>query len=413
MAAADLSVAAHPVTDEEAITTEARIPTGFAEFDRILGGGIVPGSVTLVAGEPGIGKSTLLLESAGRIAAANPAKVLYISGEESLAQIRMRAKRIGAMHSNLLLASTTDLGTALHLIDAEKPQLAIVDSAQTITSADLDGISGGSAQVREVAAGIIEVSKSNSIPVLLVGHVTKDGSIAGPRTLEHLVDVVCQFEGDPQTALRLLRASKNRFGPTDEVGCFDMDDGGIQEVTDPTGLFVSDSDVPTDGTCVTFTMEGHRSLPLEIQALVTSSVLPAPRRATNGVDNNRVAMLVAVLYKHAHLQLLSNDLYISTIAGGTAKEPACDLAIAVALGSASKNVAIPRNTAAFGEVSLTGEIRSIPRAEQRIAEAARMGFDRIIVPATQKLRSSKKLEGVNLVRVKTLRQALQALDIVR
>jgi DNA repair protein RadA/Sms len=412
-ASADLSVTALPVTDEAASDSQERIHTGFSEFDRILGGGIVPGSVVLIAGEPGIGKSTLLLESAGRIAKANPANVLYISGEESRAQIRMRAKRIGAMEDNLLLASTTNLATALNLIETQAPQLAIVDSAQTIVSDDIDGISGGSAQVREVAAGIIDVAKTHNIPVLLVGHVTKDGSIAGPRTLEHLVDVVCQFEGDSQTALRMLRAAKNRFGPTDEVGCFDMFDEGIDEVTDPTGLFISDSDTPTDGTCVTFTMEGHRSLPIEIQALVTASVLPAPRRATNGVDSNRVAMLVAVMYKHAHLQLLANDLYISTIAGGVAKEPSCDLAIAVALGSAAKNVAIPRTTAAFGEVSLTGEIRSIPRAEQRIAEAARMGFETIIIPASQKLRNAKKLTGVNLIRVSNLRQALQALDIAR
>ncbi|MCI1934951.1 MAG: DNA repair protein RadA [Bifidobacteriaceae bacterium] len=409
----DTAVRAVPVTDDVEIHEDKRIATGFAEFDRILGGGIVPGSVILIAGEPGIGKSTLLLESAGRIAAASPANVLYISGEESQAQIRMRAQRIGVMHENLLLASTTDLDTALDLIENENPQLAIVDSAQTITSDDIDGISGGSTQVRQVATGVIDVAKSHNIPVMLVGHVTKDGSIAGPRTLEHLVDVVCQFEGDAQTALRLLRATKNRFGPTDEVGCFDMNDEGMEEVTDPTGLFISGSDVPAEGTCVTFTMEGHRSLPIEVQALVTSSVLPAPRRATNGVDNNRVAMLVAVLYKHARLQLLANDLYISTIAGGKAREPSCDLAIAIALGSAAKGVAIPRTTAAFGEVSLTGEIRSIPRAEQRIREAARMGFDTIIVPASQHLRNVDTLPGVHLVRVTTLRQALQTMDIVR
>lgn len=388
----------------------ARISTGFSEFDRVLGGGIVDGSVMLIAGEPGIGKSTLLLSAAAKIAATGKT-VLYVSGEESVRQIQLRARRIGAVSDDLLLASTTDLGTAIELIERYTPALAVVDSVQTITSEANDGIAGGSAQVREVARGIIGAAKSLDVPVMLVGHVTKDGTVAGPRTLEHLVDVVCQFEGDNQTALRMLRATKNRFGPTDEVGCFDMSDDGLEEVTDPSGLFVSNNDEVSDGTCITFTLDGHRSMPIEVQALATASVLPAPRRAANGVDYNRVAMLVAVLYKHSRIQLLNKDLYISTIAGGKAKEPSCDLAICSALASAAKGTPIPRTTAAIGEVSLTGEIRPIPRIEQRLAEAQRLGFTRVLIPARQRVRKPERFGSMDLTRVSTLRGALKELGI--
>ncbi|RSX54943.1 DNA repair protein RadA [Bifidobacterium dolichotidis] len=432
---------ATPITE---VTTESvtRLATGFSEFDRVLGGGIVPGSVVLIAGEPGIGKSTLLLETAGNIArdvahnasAARNADaqsarnadadeqsrstVLYISGEESQAQIRLRASRINAVEPNLLLASTTDLSTALALIEQHKPALAIVDSAQTIVSQDVDGISGGSTQVREVASALIDTAKHFDIPVFLVGHVTKDGQIAGPRTLEHLVDVVCQFEGDAQTALRMLRAVKNRFGPTDEVGCFDMSGEGIEEVTDPAGLFLSmptsDSnsessnagDVSIDGTCVTMTLDGHRSLPIEVQSLVTNSVLPTPRRATNGIDTSRLAMLVAVLYRHGGIALLNNDLYVSTVAGGVAKEPACDLAIVAALASAAKKKPIARTTCAIGEIALTGQIRSVPRIEHRLREAARLGFTRAVVPI---LRKKVYIDGLQIIEVATIKDAIQAL----
>ncbi|PLS26036.1 DNA repair protein RadA, partial [Bifidobacterium parmae] len=413
--------AAVPIT-EVGTDDVTRIPTGFSEFDRVLGGGIVPGSVVLIAGEPGIGKSTLLLETAGNIARAHAAaggKVLYMSGEESQGQVRLRATRIDAVEPNLLLAATTDLGTVLGLIERERPTLAIVDSAQTIVSQDVDGISGGSTQVREVASALIDVAKTLDVPVLLVGHVTKDGSIAGPRTLEHLVDVVCQFEGDSETALRMLRAVKNRFGPTDEVGCFDMSGEGIEEVTDPAGLFLSgggadagdgaDGDggsSPVEGTCVTFTLDGHRSLPIEIQSLVTNSVLPTPRRAVNGVDSNRIAMLVAVLYRHGHVNLLQNDLYISTIAGGLAKEPACDLAIVAALASAAKHAPIPRTTCAIGEISLTGQVRPAPRLEYRLREAARLGFTTAVVP---RLRKRVEIPGLAIVQVATLKSALGVL----
>ena len=392
-----------------------RVATGFQEFDRVLGGGIVPGSVTLIAGEPGIGKSTLLLETAGNIArscSGSNGIVLYISGEESQAQVRLRATRINAVEPNLLLAATTDLATALGLIERYRPTLAIVDSAQTIISQDVEGISGGSTQVREVASALIDTAKTLDVPVLLVGHVTKDGSIAGPRTLEHLVDVVCQFEGDSTTALRLLRAVKNRFGPTDEVGCFDMSGEGIEEVHDPSGLFLSSNgdigSTPVEGTCVTFTLDGHRSLPIEVQALVTDSVLPTPRRAVNGVDASRIAMLTAVLYRHGRLNLLGNDLYVSTIAGGIAKEPGCDLSIVAALASAAKHVPIARTTCAIGEISLTGQVRPVPRLEYRLREAARLGFTTAVTPV---LRKRVPIAGLNIVQVDSLGDALAALGL--
>ena len=391
------------------MTQEQRVSTGMKELDRVLGGGIVQGSLVLVGGDPGIGKSTLLLQVCRNLA-EHKVKVLYISGEESQAQVRMRASRIGEVEPNLLLAATTDLSTALGLIEQCKPALAIVDSAQTIVSQEVDGISGGSTQVREVASALIDTAKTLDIPVLLVGHVTKDGSIAGPRTLEHLVDVVCQFEGDTETALRMLRAVKNRFGPTDEVGCFDMSGEGIEEVMDPSGLFLSSSNSadpsPVEGTCVTFTLDGHRSLPIEVQSLVTKSVLPTPRRAANGVDANRIAMLVAVLYRHGNVNLLANDLYISTIAGGQAREPGCDLAIVGALASASKSKAISRTTCAIGEISLTGQVRPVPRLEYRLREAARLGFTTAVVPT---LRKQIAVPGLTIVQTDTLQDALAAL----
>lgn len=425
-----LDVQAQPMSAIQA-DDSMRIPTGFSEFDRVLGGGLVPGSVTLIAGEPGIGKSTLLLETAGNIARAQenltqklseansetnsqtkaqyPAPVLYISGEESAAQVKLRASRINAVSDNLLLASTTDLDTVLALIEQYQPILAIVDSAQTIVSNDVDGITGGSTQVREVASALIDVAKSYDIPVLLVGHVTKDGSIAGPRTLEHLVDAVCQFEGDSQTALRLLRAVKNRFGPTDEVGCFDMSGDGIEEVPDPSGLFLSSNEnQQNDGTCVTFTLEGHRSLPIEIQALVTNSALPSPRRAVSGADANRIAMLTAVLYRHGNVNLLSKDIYVSTIAGAVAKEPACDIAIVASLASAATGRSITSSTCAIGEISLTGQVRPVPRLEPRLREAARIGYRRAVVCSSRK---KLHIPGLQIVEVANIKDALRELGL--
>ncbi len=368
--------AARPITEIEAGGVDHR-PTGIAEFDRVLGGGIVPGAVVLLSGEPGVGKSTLLLEVAAR-AAASGTRVLSVSAEESAGQIRMRAERTGAMHPELFIAAETDLAAILGQIDATKPGLVILDSVQTVSSGLIDGLAGGPSQVKEVAATLTRVAKERGIPVLLVGHVTKDGSIAGPRLLEHLVDVVLQFEGDRQTALRFVRAQKNRYGAVDEVGCFEMTGDGIAEVADPSGLFLSRTRTPVSGTCVTIAIEGRRALPVEIQALIVPSQAPMPRRVVNGVDGARVAMIVAVLEKRAGIKLGGADLYVSTVGGVRLVEPAADLAIAVAVASAASDTAVPTRTAAFGEISLAGEIRPVTQSQRRVTEATRLGYTEIV-----------------------------------
>ena len=364
---------ARPITHVDT-TAVSHWPTGIDEFDRVLGGGIVPGSVILLSGEPGVGKSTLLLEVASKAAAAK-SRVLYVSAEESVSQVRLRAERTGALQPELFIAAETDLATILGQIDAVKPNLVIVDSVQTVASSNSDGLAGQPSQVREVASTLIRVAKDRNLPILLVGHVTKDGSIAGPRLLEHLVDVVCQFEGDRQTALRFVRALKNRFGSTDEVGCFEMTGDGIAEVPDPSGLFLSRGAVAVSGTCVTVALEGRRAMPVEVQALVIKSQAPNPRRVTNGVDSSRVAMLLAVLERRAGLTGLGGmDVYVSTVGGIRLTEPAADLAIALAIASAFKDRPIAQNAAAFGEISLAGEVRPVSAAKLRAAEAARLGF---------------------------------------
>jgi DNA repair protein RadA/Sms len=362
-------------------------PTGVGEFDRVLGGGIVSGATVLLSGEPGVGKSTLLLEVAARTAAAK-SRVLYVSAEESVSQVRYRAERTGALEENLYLAAETDLATIVGQIDAVQPDLLIVDSVQTVSSATVEGLPGGPSQVREVAATLIRVSKDRGLPLILVGHVTKDGSIAGPRVLEHLVDVVCQFEGDRQTSLRFVRALKNRFGPTDEVGCFDMTGDGIAEVTDPSGLFLSRDGDPVSGTCVTVTMEGRRPLPVEVQALIVGTSAPVPRRVTNGVDSSRVSMLLAVLERRAHLNLSSYDVYISTVGGVRLTEPGADLAIALAVASAYNDKPIPQRLVAFGEISLAGEIRPVNGENHRTNEAIRLGYNTQIGSTLHTLRDA-------------------------
>lgn len=367
---------AKPITEVEQVSASHK-PTGVGEFDRVLGGGLVAGAAILLSGEPGVGKSTLLLE-VGAKAAKNGAKVLYVSAEESASQVRLRAERTNGLSENLYLASETDLATIMGQFEALKPELLIVDSVQTVSSSEVDGAPGMPAQVREVAANLIRLAKQSSTPMLLVGHVTKDGSIAGPRTLEHLVDVVCQFEGDRQTSLRFVRTQKNRFGPTDEVGCFEMTGDGIQEVPDPSKLFISGSKNKVSGTCVTVTVEGKRALIAEIQALVVRTNSPQPRRVTNGVDSSRVAMLLAVLERRAGISLIDKDVYVSTVGGMRILEPAADLAIAVAIASAVTDKPVRSSVAAFGEISLAGEIRGVSNSKQRHAEAVRLGHDQVV-----------------------------------
>lgn len=367
---------ARPITELRAETAAHR-PTGIGELDRVLGGGVVPGSAILFSGEPGVGKSTLLLAAAAR-AAARGGRVLYASGEESTGQIRMRAERTGALHETLFLASETDLGTVLGQIERVDPELVIVDSVQTLSSDRVDGGAGGPAQVREVAAALIRAAKHRGTPVILVGHVTKDGAVAGPRLLEHLVDVVCHFEGDRQTALRFLRTLKNRYGPSDEVGCFEMTSGGIEEVPDPSGLFLSRGGEPVSGTCTTVAMEGRRALPVEVQALVGPSATHNPRRVTSGVDAARVAMILAVVERRAGARVHDTDVYVSTVGGVRLDEPAADLAIALAVLSAIADRPLPPGVAAIGEISLAGEIRPVPHSAQRAAEGGRLGFHRLL-----------------------------------
>ncbi len=380
--------------------------TGVSEFDRVLGGGLVPGAVVLVAGEPGIGKSTLLLDVAAR-AAREGQDVLYVSGEESAAQVRMRAERIEAMASSLYIAAETDLATVLGQIHGLQPGLVVVDSVQTIASGEVEGSAGNVAQVREVAASLIQLAKSKGIAILLVGHVTKDGSIAGPRVLEHLVDVVIQFEGDRHSRLRLVRAVKNRYGPTDEVGCFDLSDAGIVGLTDPSGLFLSNRDEAVAGTCVTVALEGRRPLVAEVQSLIADSKLPSPRRATHGLDASRVAMIIAVLERRAKAPIGSSDAYVATVGGVRLTEPAADLAVAFAIASSVLDQPLPPGAVAFGEVGLAGEIRPVTGIPRRLAEAARLGFSTAFVPHGT-VGSGPLPDSITVVEVRDLATAVGA-----
>ena len=364
------------------ITGSAAATSGVAELDRVLGGGFVPGAVILLAGEPGVGKSTLLLEVAAKCAALPATSpVLVVSGEESMSQVRLRAERTGALHESLWLASENDLGAVLGHIDSVKPALLVLDSVQTVSSSSVEGSAGGVSQVREVAAALTRVAKERRITTILVGHVTKEGSLAGPRALEHLVDVVLHFEGEKHSSLRLVRAVKNRYGPADEVGCFEMTEDGIHGVADPSGLFVSERRFAVSGTCLTVAVEGRRPFVAEVQALVSP---PSPnqqytRRGVSGLDQNRVAMLIAVLSKGRALDL-SGEIFTATVGGMRVTEPASDLAIALAIESAARDRPLPNGLVAIGEVGLAGDVRRVSAVSRRLGEAARLGFREALVP---------------------------------
>ena len=397
-----------PIGDIDLTAAHAR-PTGVLELDRVLGGGLVPGAAILLAGEPGVGKSTLLLAVAAQ-SAASGIKALYISGEESASQVRLRAQRIKAIDPALFLAAENDLGAVISHIDVVKPELVIIDSIQTISSATADGSAGGVTQVREVAGALMRICKDRDVTLLLVGHVTKDGSIAGPRLLEHIVDVVLQFEGERHSRLRLIRAIKNRFGASDEVGCFELSDIGIESVLDPTGLFTSRHTEPVPGTCVTVTLEGRRPLLAEIQALVSQgreNDFGNARRVVSGVDSARTSMTLAVLELRAGIRVSGRDVYAATVGGMKMSEPAADLALALAVASAARSLALPADLVAIGEVGLAGEIRKVDGVHRRLQEAYRLGFKRALVPAG----SDSRVDGMEIVEVSRLDQALARVKI--
>ncbi|MDP4666466.1 MAG: DNA repair protein RadA [Candidatus Nanopelagicales bacterium] len=398
---------ARPVKDIPLDEVE-RTSTGIEEFDRVLGGGLVAGQCVLLAGEPGVGKSTLLLEAADKFAraGAKPRKVLYISGEESAEQIGIRARRIGVNAQTLLIADETDLAVLLGHVEDVDPDLLIVDSVQTIASAELDGRAGGVAQVHEVTQVLTRAAKGRRMPLLLIGQSTRDNSVAGPRSLEHLVDTVLTFEGDRGTPLRLLRANKNRYGPADEVACFEQADDGLRQVTDPSALFRSQREQAIPGTCIAITLEGRRALLVEVQALTTTSPGNNPMRRTTGFDNARAAMLIAVTERAARLKLWDKDVYLATVAGAKISDPGADLAMCLAITSSARDKALPIDLVAIGEVALSGDVRPVPGMNQRLSEAARIGFKTALVPKSTKLPPGVK--GIRLIEVSSLGDAVNA-----
>ena len=415
--AAPVTRAAVPIGQVSVEESRSRT-SGVPELDRVLGGGLVPGAAVLLAGEPGVGKSTLLLEVAAQTARLRH-RTLYVTGEESASQVRLRADRTGGVHDELFIAAETDLGAVLTHIEETRPTLLVVDSIQTIGASGIEGVPGGVTQVKEVAAALIRVAKTRNITTIFVGHVTKEGSIAGPRVLEHLVDVVLHFEGDRNSRFRMVRAIKNRFGPVDEVGCFDLAADGITAVSDPTGLFVEHHHGRVAGTCVAVTMEGRRPLLAEVQALVTPSPLERPRRTTSGIDGSRMAMVLAVLQQHVGLRLHGHDVFASTVGGAKLTDPASDLAVAVALASATFVSPPPAGVVAMGEIGLAGELRRVRDLPQRIAEAARLGFAMAVVPAepgeqgVRSERSDQSVDGMRVVRAPDIASALGLLHLDR
>jgi DNA repair protein RadA/Sms len=384
---------------------EERRRTGIGELDRVLGGGVVPGSLVLLGGDPGIGKSTLLLSAVERLAAAGP--VLYVSGEESLRQTKMRADRLGVRSAAVHLFAETDAEKVLTTAESLRPAALVVDSIQTMFLAELGSAPGTLSQVREVAGRLMAYAKRSGVPTFLVGHVTKDGSIAGPRVLEHMVDTVLYFEGERGHPFRILRAHKNRFGSTNEIGVFEMKGSGLEEVADPSALFLAERQAGKPGSAVTATLSGTRPLLVEVQALVAPTGYGTARRTAIGVDGNRVALLAAVLEKKEDVQLTGCDTFVNVAGGMTLSEPAADLAVCAALVSSLRNLAVPQDVLVLGEVGLAGEVRAVAQMDARLAEAGKMGFVRAVLPKG----SARRVEtrGVKLLPVETLGEALEAL----
>ncbi len=396
------SAAARPLTDFSS-SAEDRFSSGIPELDRVLGGGIVPGSLVLVGGEPGIGKSTLLLQVLDAVGASGADRsVVLVCGEESPAQVRMRAERICNSPGGIQVLAETELETVLETLAAAAPALVVVDSVQTLFSDELSSAPGSVSQVREVTSRFLRLAKESGTAVFLVGHVTKDGAIAGPRVLEHMVDTVLQFEGDRNRFFRLLRAVKNRFGSTNELGVFEMGERGLVVVDDPSSLFLSERGAA--GSCVHIAVEGTRCFLVEVQALVNPTDLALPRRLATGFDRNRLAMIVAVLARHARLTLASADIFVNIVGGVRIEEPAADLAVALAVASAERGVSLQAGVAVFGELGLTGELRSSGQAERRVTEAAKSGFQTVFMPQTDARRLSR--QGAPVEGLASLRDAI-------
>lgn len=389
-------------------TKVERLATGIREFDRVLGGGVVPGSLVLLGGTPGIGKSTILLDAGLRFAQRN-IKVLYVSGEESEEQTAMRAVRLGGAHASdrLLIMTATDLDAILTQANNIKPQLLIIDSIQTMYNPELQTAAGSVGQVRECTAKLLQFAKTSGIAVMVIGHVTKDGTIAGPRLLEHMVDVVLQFEGDRSYSFRVLRALKNRFGSTNESGIFSMEAGGLQEVTNPAGLFLESRESAVSGSVIGACMEGNRPIMVEFQALVAKTPYGMPRRTAVGFDYNRVNMLLAILERRFGLDFGIYDAYVNVVGGMKVTEPAADLAVAAALVSSHRNRPVPQGVLVFGEVGLTGEVRRVSAPERRIMDGVNLGFTKFVVPDS-KIELPKDVRA-QIVRVKTVEQAMSAI----
>jgi len=387
------------------VSEAERRPTGIGELDRVLGGGLVAGQVVLIGGDPGIGKSTLLLQALSAL--GNESKTLYVSGEESAEQVALRAKRLGLDAAPVHLIAEIQLERIAAALDAHRPQVAVVDSIQTVWSEALQSAPGSVAQVRECAAQLARHAKKNGIALFIIGHVTKEGTIAGPRVLEHIVDTVLYFEGDPNSTFRLVRAVKNRFGAVNELGVFAMTEKGLKAVSNPSRLFLSTHEKPVAGSCVLVTLEGTRPLLVEIQALVDSAHTPNPRRLSVGLEQNRLAMLLAVLHRHAGIATWEQDVFVNAVGGMRISEPAADLAVCLAVVSSLTDRPIREKVAVFGEVGLAGEVRPAPRGQERLKEAAKLGFEKAIVPRANQPKG--KLAEIEVVAVERVDQAVQVL----